>query len=115
MGYSFGYNLPVNQVVGDRLLMNIHRVLHDNTFHLYCCVPDRCLFGDPSVQLDRPRLDIARIPRVGHAEFFVALVLPIWPMFIWYFESVPHDPRLRNHPWSLPRPFAGSASLDFPS
>ena len=53
MGYSFEYNLPVDEVVGDRLLLTF--IVSFNHHHLYLdrFLSDRRLFGNPSVQFRR--------------------------------------------------------------
>ena len=88
LGYSFAYDLPVNKVVGDRLFLTFHRLLHDDLLHLYRRLPDRRLFGDSSVQLDGPLFDLARVSRVGDAELSCWLSsCSTWPMCISAFRS----------------------------
>src|SRR5205823_6101868 len=45
-----------------------YRILFHDLVYLHCCVPDRSLFGNSSIQLVGPPLDPARISRVGDSE-----------------------------------------------
>ena len=53
MGYSFAYNLPVNQGGRRPAVADFHRLVHDDLVHLYRRVSDRRLFGDAPIQPDR--------------------------------------------------------------
>ena len=53
MGYSFLYDLPVNQRGRRPAAADLHRLVHDDHLHLCRRVPDRGLFGDASVQPGR--------------------------------------------------------------
>ncbi len=67
-GYSFEFNLPVSEVVGDRLLLTDARVVHHDPVHVGRRLPHRHLFGDPPVQLGRLRPVADRLPRHRDAE-----------------------------------------------
>ncbi len=60
-GYSFQYNLPVSQVVGDRLLLTFIVSFSTILFTYIVRLPDRRLFGDPSIQRRGLRADLHRL------------------------------------------------------
>ena len=68
LGYSFEYNRPVSEVVGDRLLLTMVLNVATILFIYLVVLPDRRLFGHPPVQLGRPRPHLPRLPRPRHAQ-----------------------------------------------
>ena len=68
LGYSFEFNLPVADVVGDRVWLTFLVSFATILFTWAGVVPDRRLFGHPPVQLGRPHADLHRLPGTGHAQ-----------------------------------------------
>ena len=68
LGYSFEYDRPVSDIIGERLLLTFVVSFGVDPLHLADGVSDRRLLGDPPVQLGRPRAHAPRLPRPGDAE-----------------------------------------------
>ena len=68
LGYSFEYNQPVADVIGDRLFLTLVLNFFTVAFIYIVVVPDRRLFRHAPVQRRRPRPVVPRLPRPRHAE-----------------------------------------------
>ena len=67
-GYSFEYNRPVADVVGDRMLLTIVVSFATIIFIWVVSFPIGDLFGDAPVQPGRLWADVPRLPRPGDAQ-----------------------------------------------
>ena len=68
LGYSFEYDRPVAEVIGDRIFLTFVISFATILFTWVVVVPDRDLLGDPQIQRGRPRADLPGLPRPRHAE-----------------------------------------------
>ena len=93
------------QVVGDRLLLTFHRVVHHDRVHLYRRVSDRRLFGDAPIQLDDHGLTFLGFLGLATPSFLLALVL-LYLANVYFGISIGGlmDPLYVNQPWSWARP-----------
>ena len=87
-GYSFEYDRPVSDVIGDRVFLTFVDLVHHHPLHLDGVVPDRRLFGDPQVQL-RAITCLTFIGFLGLAipNFLLALVL-LYVANVWFGTSI---------------------------
>ena len=97
MGYSFAYNLPVNQVVGDRLLMTFIVSLSTILFTYIVAFPIGVYSATHQYSLVGPPIDPARISRVGDSELSAGSgpALPGQCVFR-YFDRRTNGPEIRR-------------------
>src|SRR3984893_13464597 len=100
MGYSFAYNLPVNQVVGDRLLLTFIVSFMTILFTYIVAFPIGVYSATHQYSLGDYALTFLGFLGLATPSFLLALVL-VYLAHVWFGISVGGlmDPSYMNRPW----------------
>ncbi len=115
MGYSFAYNLPVNQVVGDRLLMTFIVSFTTILFTYIVAFPIGVYSATHQYSWSDHVLTLLGFLGLATPSFLLALVL-LYLANVYLGISIGGlmDPRYVNQPWSLPKVISVAAHLWIP-
>src|ERR1700757_283628 len=102
MGYSFAYNLPVNKVVGDRLLMTFIVSVATILFTYAVAFPIGVYSATHQYSLGDYALTFLGFLGLATPSFLLALVL-VYFAHVWFGISVGGlmDPRFMNRSWTM--------------
>lgn len=115
MGYSFAYNLPVNQVVGDRLLMTFIVSFTTILFTYLVAFPIGVYSATHQYSWTDHVLTLLGFLGLATPSFLLALVL-LYLANVYFGMSIGGlmDPQYVNQPWSLGKLFSVAAHLWIP-
>jgi peptide/nickel transport system permease protein len=115
MGYSFAYNLPVNQVVGDRLLMTFIVSFSTILFTYIVAFPIGVYSATHQYSLTDHALTLLGFLGLATPSFLLALVL-LYLANVYFGVSVGGlmDPQFVNQPWSVAKARSVAAHLWIP-
>src|SRR5437899_10644382 len=112
MGYSFAYNLPVNQVVGDRLLMTFIVSLTTIIFTYVVAFPIGVYSATHQYSWTDHGLTLLGFLGLATPSFLLALVL-LYLANVYFDISIGGlmDPQYVDQPWTWPKIFSVLAHL----
>jgi peptide/nickel transport system permease protein len=115
MGYSFAYNLPVNQVVGDRLLMTFIVSLSTILFTYIVAFPIGVYSATHQYSWSGHALTLLGFLGLATPSFLLALVL-LYLANVYFGISIGGlmDPKYVDQPWSFDKGFSVAAHLWIP-
>ncbi|HEX4617753.1 MAG TPA: ABC transporter permease [Stellaceae bacterium] len=115
MGYSFAYNLPVNQVVGDRLLMTFIVSLSTILFTYIVAFPIGVYSATHQYSWSDHVLTLLGFLGLATPSFLLALVL-LYLANVYFGISIGGlmDPKYVDQPWSLGKMSSVAAHLWIP-
>jgi peptide/nickel transport system permease protein len=115
MGYSFAYNLPVNQVVGDRLLMTFIVSLSTILFTYIVAFPIGVYSATHQYSWSDHALTLLGFLGLATPSFLLALVL-LYLANVYFGISIGGlmDPKYVDQPWSIDKVFSVAAHLWIP-
>src|SRR6266700_4938760 len=115
MGYSFLYDLPVNKVVGDRLLLTFIVSFTTILFTYVVAFPIGVYSATHQYSASDYTLTLLGFLGLATPSFLLALVL-LYLANVYFGISIGGlmDPRYVNQPWSLPKAFSLAAHLWIP-
>jgi peptide/nickel transport system permease protein len=115
MGYSFAYNLPVNQVVGDRLLMTFIVSLSTILFTYIVAFPIGVYSATHQYSWSDHALTLLGFLGLATPSFLLALVL-LYLANVYFGISIGGlmDPKYVDQPWSFDKGFSVAAHLWIP-
>ena len=115
MGYSFAYNLPVNQVVGDRLLMTFIVSLSTILFTYIVAFPIGVYSATHQYSWSDHLLTLLGFLGLATPSFLLALVL-LYLANVYFGISIGGlmDPKYVDQPWSFGKVFSVAAHLWIP-
>jgi peptide/nickel transport system permease protein len=115
MGYSFAYNLPVNQVVGDRLLMTFIVSLSTILFTYIVAFPIGVYSATHQYSWSDHLLTLLGFLGLATPSFLLALVL-LYLANVYFGISIGGlmDPKYVDQPWSFGKFFSVAAHLWIP-
>ena len=115
MGYSFSYNLPVNQVVGDRLLMTFIVSLTTILFTYIVAFPIGVYSATHQYSWSDHLLTLFGFLGLATPSFLLALVL-LYLANVYFGISIGGlmDPKYVDQPWSLGKVLSVAAHLWIP-
>jgi peptide/nickel transport system permease protein len=115
MGYSFAYNLPVNQVVGDRLLMTFIVSLSTILFTYIVAFPIGVYSATHQYSWSDHLLTLFGFLGLATPSFLLALVL-LYLANVYFGISIGGlmDPKYVDQPWSIDKVFSVAAHLWIP-
>jgi peptide/nickel transport system permease protein len=115
MGYSFAYNLPVNQVVGDRLLMTFIVSLSTILFTYIVAFPIGVYSATHQYSWSDHALTLLGFLGLATPSFLLALVL-LYLANVYFGISIGGlmDPKYVDQPWSFDKVFSVAAHLWIP-
>ena len=115
MGYSFAYNLPVNQVVGDRLLMTFIVSLTTILFTYAVAFPIGVYSATHQYSWADHTLTLLGFLGLATPSFLLALVL-LYLANVYFGVSIGGlmDPKYVDRPWSLDKTLSVAAHLWIP-
>ncbi len=115
MGYSFAYNLPVNQVVGDRLLMTFIVSFSTILFTYIVAFPIGVYSATHQYSWSDHALTLLGFLGLATPSFLLALVL-LYLANVYFGISIGGlmDPKYVDQPWSIDKVFSVAAHLWIP-
>jgi peptide/nickel transport system permease protein len=115
MGYSFAYNLPVNQVVGDRLLMTFIVSFTTILFTYIVAFPIGVYSATHQYSWSDHALTLLGFLGLATPSFLLALVL-LYLANVYFGISIGGlmDPQYVNQPWSVAKALSVAAHLCIP-
>ena len=115
MGYSFAYNLPVNQVVGDRLLMTFIVSFTTILFTYIVAFPIGVYSATHQYSWSDHALTLLGFLGLATPSFLLALVL-LYLSNVYFGISIGGlmDPLYVNQPWSVAKALSVAAHLCIP-
>ncbi len=115
MGYSFAYNLPVNQVVGDRLLMTFIVSFTTILFTYLVAFPIGVYSATHQYSWTDHTLTLLGFLGLATPSFLLALVL-LYLANVYFGISIGGlmDPQYVNQPWSIAKAVSVAAHLWIP-
>ena len=115
MGYSFAYNLPVNQVVGDRLMMTFIVSLSTILFTYVVAFPIGVYSATHQYSWSDHLLTLLGFLGLATPSFLLALVL-LYLANVYFGISIGGlmDPKYVDQPWSLDKVLSVAAHLWIP-
>ena len=115
MGYSFAYNLPVNQVVGDRLLMTFIVSFTTILFTYIVAFPIGVYSATHQYSWSDHALTLLGFLGLATPSFLLALVL-LYLANVYFGISIGGlmDPQYVNQPWSVAKALSVAAHLWIP-
>jgi peptide/nickel transport system permease protein len=115
MGYSFAYNLPVNQVVGDRLLMTFIVSFTTILFTYIVAFPIGVYSATHQYSWSDHALTLLGFLGLATPSFLLALVL-LYLANVYFGISIGGlmDPLYVNQPWSVAKALSVAAHLCIP-
>jgi peptide/nickel transport system permease protein len=115
MGYSFAYNLPVNQVVGDRLLLTFIVSFTTILFTYIVAFPIGVYSATHQYSWADHFLTLVGFLGLATPSFLLALVL-LYLANVYFGISIGGlmDPQYVNQPWSMAKALSAAAHLWIP-
>ena len=115
MGYSFLYDMPVTQVVGDRLMLTFLVSATTVVFTYIVAFPIGVYSATHQYSLSDYALTFLGFLGLATPSFLLALVL-VYFAHVWFGISVGGlmDPRFMDRPWSVPKAMSVAAHIWIP-